>query len=151
ISVRLVQVPNSGTFPLICDSIRFIAVGCVYHRPKNQRSLDSYKEGDLNSLREKWTEILQRRQAYLQEQINELMSKSNKTQEEVEREHRLMNQWVSLVEERKASKCPSAGSEIPGAPDDNWVPPVGMENHVPVVYLDLNSKWNLDLAFSSLT
>lgn len=139
LSVRVCQVPDSGTLPVICESISFIAVGCVCVRSRAQKSLDSYQESDLSVLRDKWTDILQRRQEYLQEQINELMTKANKSQEEVERENRLMNQWVSLVEERKASKCPSSDSAIPGAPIDNWSPPPGMESHIPVLFLDLNS------------
>lgn len=50
-----------------------------------------------------------------------------------------MDQWVSLTEERNAVLVPSAGSGIPGAPAD-WVPPPGMEPHVPVLFLDLNGN-----------
>ncbi|XP_027197078.2 kinesin-like protein KIF13A isoform X2 [Dermatophagoides pteronyssinus] len=143
ILVRIENVPNSGTLPLIFHSIRFIQVGCVCVRSKVQKPLDSYQEGDLTVLNEKWSAILQKRQAYLQDQINKLMNKNtNKTQEDIEREHRLMNQWVTLVEERKVAKCPTPGSEIPGAPDDSWEPPVGMENHIPVIFLDLNNEMN---------
>nr|XP_046910356.1 kinesin-like protein KIF13B isoform X2 [Dermatophagoides farinae] len=144
ISVRVETVPNSGTLPLIFHSIQFIQVGCICVRSKVQKSLDSYQEGDLSLLHEKWSAILHKRQAYLQDQINKLMNKNkNKTQEDIEREHRLMNQWVTLVEERKVAKCPTPGSEIPGAPDDSWEIPDGMENHIPVIFLDLNNELNL--------
>lgn len=38
----------------------------------------------------------------------------------------LVNQWVSLTEERNAVLVPAAGSGIPGAPAA-WDPPSGME------------------------
>ncbi len=148
---------NGGTLPLLVDSVLWTAVGCVTVRPKGLlKSLDSYQEGDLNALTEKWSEALARRQAYLHEQITELMEKSNtgggkKSQEDIEREHRLTNQWVSLVEERNAAKCPPPGSEIPGAPaaednetadgEENENRPPGMESHVPVIFLDLNCEY----------
>lgn len=139
IVVRIQTLPNSGTLPFLCKSIRYVQIGCVCVRSKVQKSLDSYQESDLAVLNEKWSNILQKRQTYLQDQMNELLNKENKIQEDVERENRLMDQWVNLIEERKASKCPTSGSEIPGAPDDNWEPPVGMESHIPVIFLDINS------------
>lgn len=144
IAVRIAQVPGSGTLPLIVEAITSISVGCVYDRKKMHKSLDSYQEEDLNLLRDRWASALQRRQEYLQEQINELMVKTEKTPEEVEREQRLMTQWVSLVEERNASKCPTPDSGIPGAPSGSSrsnESNVGMEGHIPVIFLDLNSKF----------
>jgi kinesin family protein 13 len=44
-----------------------------------------------------------------------------------------------LTEERNAVLVPAAGSQIPGAPAD-WTPPPGMEQHIPVIFLDLNGK-----------
>lgn len=62
-----------------------------------------------------------------------------KTEQEKEREQSLVDQWVSLTEERNAVLVPAAGSGIPGAPAD-WNPPSGMEPHIPVLFLDLNGK-----------
>src|SRR5699024_1101739 len=92
IAVRVTPLADTGTLPIICDSIGWIAVGCVTVRPKALKSLDSYQESDLNALHEKWTDILTKRQEYLHEQITELMAKNNKSQEEKERELRLTNQ-----------------------------------------------------------
>lgn len=64
---------------------------------------------------------------------------SDKSEQDLEREQSLVDQWVSLTEERNAVLVPSAGSGIPGAPAD-WNPPAGMEPHVPVLFLDLNGK-----------
>lgn len=125
--------------------------------------LDSYQEEDLSVLREKWGEALLRRRQYLDQQIQRLINKnkqgkfpkvfklrlfyeqkqqlhficSDKTEEDVEREHSLVSQWVSLTEEQNAVLVPAAGSGIPGAPAD-WIPPAGMETHIPVLFLDLN-------------
>lgn len=63
----------------------------------------------------------------------------DKTEQDVEREQSLVDQWVSLTEERNAVLVPAAGSGIPGAPAD-WTPPQGMEPHIPVLFLDLNGN-----------
>ena len=46
----MVQIPNSGNGPLVCDSISSVAVGSVYLRNRYDDSLDSYQEVDL----ERW-------------------------------------------------------------------------------------------------
>ena len=142
ISVKVVPVQESGTLPVICDSITSLAVGCVCVRSKSQKGLDSYQEEDLTDLREKWSEALNKRRDYLDDQIKRLINKQNKSKEDNEREQSLIDQWVQLTEERNAVNCPTPGSEIPGAPSD-WDPPPGMENHIPVIFLDLNSESNI--------
>ena len=62
---------------------------------------------------------------------------TEKTEADVEREKSLIDQWVCLTEERNAVLVPAAGTGIPGAPAD-WTPPSGMEQHMPVIFLDLN-------------
>lgn len=136
--VEVRPVHNSGTLPIICQSIVTIAVGSVCKRSKLQMALDSYQEEDLAVLREKWGEALLRRRQYLDQQIQRLIHKQDKTEEDVEREHSLVSQWVSLTEEQNAVLVPAAGSGIPGAPAD-WIPPSGMETHIPVLFLDLNA------------
>lgn len=71
--VRPVQ--NSGTLPIICQSIVDIAMGSVIVRSRLQRPLDSYQEEDLAVLREKWTEALERRKQYLNSQIQKIDKK----------------------------------------------------------------------------
>ncbi|RZF41670.1 hypothetical protein LSTR_LSTR015231 [Laodelphax striatellus] len=63
---------------------------------------------------------------------------ADKTEQDSEREQSLVDQWVSLTEERNAVLVPTSGSGIPGAPAD-WDPPPGMEPHIPVLFLDLNA------------
>ncbi|OXU31703.1 hypothetical protein TSAR_007206 [Trichomalopsis sarcophagae] len=65
-------------------------------------------------------------------------SVTDKSDQDIEREQSLVDQWVNLTEERNAVLVPSAGSGIPGAPAD-WNPPIGMEPHIPVLFLDLNA------------
>ncbi|PNF28377.1 hypothetical protein B7P43_G17067 [Cryptotermes secundus] len=138
IQVRVKPVQNSGTLPIICQSIVSIAIGSVSMRSRLQKPLDSYQEEDLAVLREKWSDALMRRRQYLDQQIQRLINKQDKTEQDSEREQSLVDQWVSLTEERNAVLVPSAGSGIPGAPAD-WDPPPGMEPHVPVLFLDLNA------------
>ncbi|KAL1258576.1 hypothetical protein QQF64_009153, partial [Cirrhinus molitorella] len=148
VSVRPVQ--HSGTLPLLVEAVPSVSIGCVSARSvKLQRPLDSYQkeedadmdsyqEEDLNCVRERWSDALIKRREYLEEQIKKIINKPEKSEEDVEREARLVEQWVGLTEERNAVLVPAPGSGIPGAPA-HWVPPAGMEAHIPVLFLDLNA------------
>ncbi|KAK3087726.1 hypothetical protein FSP39_009709 [Pinctada imbricata] len=138
IMVRVKPVVDSGTLPLICDSITSVCVGCIYSRQKILKGFDSYQESDLTSLRERWSEALTKRKEYLHEQLQRLINKSDKSEADCDRERALMEQWVSLTEERNAVMVPSPGSGIPGAPADTETAP-NMEMHMPVLFLDLNA------------
>ncbi|XP_062841393.1 kinesin-like protein KIF13A isoform X1 [Trichomycterus rosablanca] len=139
LEVCIKPVQHSGTLPLLVEAVLSVSIGCVSARStKLQRALDSYQEEDLNCVRERWSEALIKRREYLDEQIKKIMSKSEKCEEDAEREARLVEQWVGLTEERNAVLVPAPGSGIPGAPAQ-WVPPPGMEAHVPVLFLDLNA------------
>lgn len=139
IQVRVKPVQNSGTLPIICQSIVKIEVGSVLVRNRLQKPLDSYQEEDLTVLREKWSDALMRRRQYLDQQIKKIIDKQEKTEQDIERENSLMDQWVNLTEERNAVLVPAPGSGIPGAPAV-WNPPPGMEPYVPVLFLDLNGN-----------
>ncbi|XP_060606101.1 kinesin-like protein KIF13A, partial [Ruditapes philippinarum] len=138
ILTRIKSRADSGTLPLICDSVSSLAIGCICARSKLQKGLDSYQEEDLGHLRDRWNEALSRRHKYLDSQIQSLINKTDKTEADCDRERALIDQWVSLTEERNAVMVPAAGSEIPGAPAD-WEAPPDMEQHRPVLFLDLNS------------
>ena len=91
-------------------------------------------------LRDRWSEALDRRREYLNTQIQKFINKSDKTELESEREQRLVNQWVRLTDERNAVIAPTDGSGIPGAPSGpNTFPGLGCEEHIPVIFLDLNA------------
>ena len=76
IYVCIKPVQNSGTLPIICESISHLSIGCVTARQsKLQKGLDSYQEEDLNLLREKWSEALEKRREYLDEQLQKIMHK----------------------------------------------------------------------------
>uniref|UniRef100_A0A665VJ84 Kinesin family member 13A n=1 Tax=Echeneis naucrates TaxID=173247 RepID=A0A665VJ84_ECHNA len=139
LQVCVKPVQNSGTLPLLAEAVLSVSIGCVSARStKLQRPLDSYQEEDLNCVRERWSEALIKRREYLDEQIKKIINKHEKSEEDIEREARLVEQWVGLTEERNAVLVPAAGSGIPGAPAD-WCPPAGMEAHIPVLFLDLNA------------
>lgn len=78
IVARVNPVQNSGTLPIICQSIISIAIGSVTVRSRLQKPLDSYQEEDLTVLREKWSEALGRRRKYLDQQIQKLINKEGK-------------------------------------------------------------------------
>ncbi|KPJ07331.1 Kinesin-like protein KIF13A [Papilio machaon] len=140
VAVRVRPAHNSGTLPIICQHIVSVELGSVTVRSRLQKPLDSYQEEDLAVLRERWSEALARRRQHLHAQLQKLvnMSPSMKSERDMEREQSLVEQWVSLTEERNAVLVPSPGSPIPGAPAA-WNPPPGMEQHIPVLFLDLNA------------
>jgi kinesin family protein 13 len=137
ILVRVNPYPgDTGTLPLICESISSVAVGGVSVRSRILNELDSYQDQDLRTLKEKWKDALDRRRIYLRDQMLQLDSKVGKTEEDEDRGKRLMEQWVNLLEEEKVLDDPH--SDIPGA-DPADPPSKGMEAHVPVVFLDMTT------------
>uniref|UniRef100_A0A8C3RSI0 Kinesin family member 13A n=1 Tax=Chelydra serpentina TaxID=8475 RepID=A0A8C3RSI0_CHESE len=122
VQVTVKPVQHSGTLPLMVEAILSVSVGCVTARStKLQRGLDSYQEEDLNCVRERWSDALIKRREYLDEQIKKISNKQEKTEDEIEREARLLEQWMGLTEERNAVLVPAPGSGIPGAPADWYV------------------------------
>ncbi|XP_040204036.1 kinesin-like protein KIF13B [Rana temporaria] len=157
VGVRSVQ--DSGTLPLIEESILSVSVGCVKivhtksgksqdtHQDSGE-DVDSYQDRDLDRLKRKWLNALTKRQEYLDQQLQKLVSKPDKTEDDADREAQLLEMRLTLTEERNSVLVPSAGSGIPGSPA-NWTPVSGMETHIPVIFLDLNaddfsSQDNLD-------
>jgi len=68
-------VHNSGTLPIICESISHVSIGCVCARSQLQKGLDSYQEEDLSILRDKWSDALAKRRDYLDDQLQRIMNK----------------------------------------------------------------------------
>ncbi|XP_066531682.1 kinesin-like protein KIF13B isoform X2 [Hoplias malabaricus] len=147
VDVRSVQ--DSGTMPLIAEIILGVSIGCVEIRQARPAKasdsqepegdeMDSYQERDLERLRRQWLAALTKRQEYLDEHLQTLVSKADKSEDDVEREAQLLECRLTLTEERNAVMVPSAGSGIPGAPAE-WVPVPGMETHIPVLFLDLSA------------
>nr|XP_020669064.1 kinesin-like protein KIF13B [Pogona vitticeps] len=127
IQVEVKSVQESGTLPLMEESILSVAVGCVQTRnirpPKNHENhqeedddMDSYQDRDLERLRRKWLNALTKRQEYLDQQLQKLAGKPDKTEDDADREAQLLEMRLTLTEERNAVMVPSAGSGIPGAP-----------------------------------
>uniref|UniRef100_A0A8R1HTD9 Kinesin motor domain-containing protein n=1 Tax=Caenorhabditis japonica TaxID=281687 RepID=A0A8R1HTD9_CAEJA len=135
-----VNVAAPDGLPLSIDSISSVSIGAIMAvKPNsNSKAIDSYQEEDLDKIRKQWSHALKSRQFYLQHQLDTLSAKSGKSEAELDREHSLMGQWVALTEERTAVECPAPNSCIPGAPCD-WIAPEGVERHIPVLFLDLNS------------
>uniref|UniRef100_A0A8C6LQP3 Kinesin family member 13B n=1 Tax=Nothobranchius furzeri TaxID=105023 RepID=A0A8C6LQP3_NOTFU len=112
VRVEVRPVPDSGTMPLIVSSILSVSIGDV--------------------------KVHQTRPKHAPRSVSPLPpQRSNKSEDDVERESQLLECRLTLTEERNAVLVPSAGSGIPGAPGErNPVP--GMETHVPVLFLDLS-------------
>uniref|UniRef100_A0A671L8F1 Kinesin-like protein KIF13B n=1 Tax=Sinocyclocheilus anshuiensis TaxID=1608454 RepID=A0A671L8F1_9TELE len=158
IQVEVRSVQDSGTMPLIAEIILGVSIGCVEIRqarltknnePQEGDEMDSYQERDLERLRRQWLTALTKRQEYLDQHLQMLVSKTDKSEDDVDREAQLLEWRLTLTEERNAVMVPSAGSGIPGAPAE-WVPVPGMETHIPVLFLDLSaddfsSQENLDV------
>lgn len=135
--VRVNPVADSGTLPIICEAITSVSIGGVQVRSRALSELDSYQEDDLKLLKEKWKDVLDLRRSYLRDQMIKLENKKDKTDDDEERQKKLLDQWVGLLEEEKALDDPH--SEIPGA-DPPEPRDKGMEQHVPVIFLDLSSE-----------
>nr|XP_019588675.1 PREDICTED: kinesin-like protein KIF13B isoform X2 [Rhinolophus sinicus] len=149
VQVEVKSVQESGTLPLMEECILSVGIGCVKVRalrsPKThdafheeEEDMDSYQDRDLERLRRKWLNALTKRQEYLDQQLQKLVSKHDKTEDDADREAQLLEMRLTLTEERNAVMVPSAGSGIPGAPAE-WTPVPGMETHIPVIFLDLNA------------
>ncbi|XP_054900171.1 kinesin-like protein KIF13B isoform X3 [Poeciliopsis prolifica] len=146
VRVEVRPVQDSGTMPLIAASIVSVSLGDVKVRqiPKNNphpdggEDMDSYQEVDLERMREQWLITLTERQEYLDQQLQRIVTKPDKSEDDVERESQLLECRLTLTEERNAVLVPSAGSGIPGAPVER-VPVPGMETHIPVLFLDLSA------------
>ncbi|XP_077419188.1 kinesin-like protein KIF13B isoform X2 [Vanacampus margaritifer] len=139
IQVDVRSVQDSGTMPLISEIVLAVSVGCVEITSTISTEgdeMDSYQERDLERLRRQWLAALTKRQEYLDQHLQSLVSKAEKTEDDMEREAQLLEWRLTLTEERNAVMVPSAGSGIPGAPAE-WVPLPGMETHIPVLFLNL--------------
>ncbi|XP_071403710.1 kinesin-like protein KIF13B isoform X2 [Pithys albifrons albifrons] len=155
VQVEVRSVQESGTLPLMEESILSVGIGCVQIKhvksqphQEEEDEMDSYQDRDLERLRRKWLCALTKRQEYLDQQLQKLVGKPDKTEDDADREAQLLEMRLTLTEERNAVMVPSAGSGIPGAPAE-WTPVAGMETHIPVIFLDLNaddfsSQDNLD-------
>nr|XP_046229125.1 kinesin-like protein KIF13B isoform X3 [Scatophagus argus] len=149
VQVEVRSVPDSGTMPLIAASILSVSIGDIKVRQMRpfkgsesqwggDEEMDSYQEVDLERMREQWLDTLTQRQEYLDQQLQKIVCKPDKSEDDVERESQLLECRLTLTEERNAVLVPSAGSGIPGAPVER-VPLPGMETHVPVLFLDLSA------------
>uniref|UniRef100_A0A8C3AK19 Kinesin family member 13B n=1 Tax=Cyclopterus lumpus TaxID=8103 RepID=A0A8C3AK19_CYCLU len=146
VQVEVRSVLDSGTMPLIAASILSVSIGDVKVRQISKSSgsqwsgdedMDSYQEVDLERMREQWLVTLTQRQEYLDQQLQKIVCKPDKSEDDLERESQLLECRLTLTEERNAVLVPSAGSGIPGAPVER-VPVPGMETHIPVLFLDLS-------------
>uniref|UniRef100_A0A8C6VAM5 Kinesin family member 13Bb n=1 Tax=Neogobius melanostomus TaxID=47308 RepID=A0A8C6VAM5_9GOBI len=138
VQVEVRSVPDSGTMPLIAASIVSVSIGDVKVRQAQQsRGGETNWEVDLERMRQQWLLILTQRQEYLDQQLQKIVSKPDKSEDDVERESQLLECRLTLTEERNAVLVPSAGSGIPGAPVERSV----TAKLIPALG---SSRWGLD-------
>ncbi len=135
---------NGALFNLEAHKIDRVSAGCVLARDVGtSQPLDSYQEVGLNNLKDKCRKILETRKQYLYEQLKEL--ETLETEEDKERYEILCKQLVDLGEDQASIDAPSDNSNLPGSVID-WEPYPNMEEHVPIIYLDLNQSLNTSLS-----
>lgn len=75
ILTQVKPISDSGTLPIICEAHSLVSIGGVCARSRLQKGLDSYQEEDLNILRVRWNDALDKRREYLDEQLQQIMNK----------------------------------------------------------------------------
>lgn len=128
---------NGMLFNLDAHKIERLSVGCVQGQDMGTVPLDSYQEIDLNRLKEKCRQILENRKQYLQSQLSQQLSESNKSDDDKERYESLCKQLAELGDEQAAIDAPGENTHLPGS-TIQWKPPDGVEQHVPIVFIELN-------------
>uniref|UniRef100_A0A8C1X4I7 Kinesin family member 13Bb n=1 Tax=Cyprinus carpio TaxID=7962 RepID=A0A8C1X4I7_CYPCA len=140
VGVRSVQ--DSGTMPLITESVLSVSIGnmfgCVLYLLASTVRRDVDELHAYGSLEIKCVSSLVKMRAKCLTAASFPLALVDKSEEDVESESQLLECRLTLTEERNAVLVPSAGSSIPGAPAE-WAPVPGMETHIPVIFLDLNS------------
>uniref|UniRef100_A0A8C5TT51 Kinesin family member 13B n=1 Tax=Malurus cyaneus samueli TaxID=2593467 RepID=A0A8C5TT51_9PASS len=104
IQVEVKSVQESGTLPLMEESILSVGIGCV--QIKHIKS-QNYQDRDLERLRRKWLCALTKRQEYLDQQLQKLVGKPDKSEDDADREAQLLEMRLTLTEERNAVMVPS--------------------------------------------
>lgn len=127
---------NGSLFTILPHRIDKVLIGCIEARDTISIPLDSYQEADLTRLRTRWSEILEKRKQFLQEQLGELTSGSD---EEKELSESMMKQLTDLGAEQVTIDAPSDNSHLPGS-TIQWQPENGMEQHVPIIFIDLDNS-----------
>uniref|UniRef100_A0A674JTB6 Kinesin family member 13B n=1 Tax=Terrapene triunguis TaxID=2587831 RepID=A0A674JTB6_9SAUR len=149
IQAEVKSVQESGTLPLMEEALLSVGVGCVQIRHvKSQKVHETHQDRDLERLRRKWLNVLTKRQEYLDQQLQKLDSKPDKTEDDTDREAQLLEMRLTLTEERNAVMVPSAGSGIPGAPAE-WYERYYMPHTVLVSFNIFESSVLLADDFSS--
>ncbi|XP_065186816.1 kinesin-like protein KIF13B isoform X2 [Sycon ciliatum] len=157
VQVSVTPVRGSGLAPISCHSITSISMGAVVHQNKAAISLDSFQDTDLQRLRQRWSDALMRRRAYLDDQIHKIVDKKDlivksqgKSQETRKRddnyrESELIDEWTQLQIERQVVLEPAPGTGVPGAPSTRHrFIPIGMELRIPTLFMDVNTSLPAD-------
>ena len=136
IQISVQNVQSSGRTEL--GSIQNVEIGSVVVRAKQDVPLDSFQEQDLNIIKEKWGDMLMLRKEYLDREMKNLMDKHDKTSEDVEKETKLIDEWLQMQQERNVL-AHSDFSKILGM-SKNWYLPLGYESRHPIIFIDVENE-----------
>ena len=133
ISIQTVQSSNL----IELGSIQDVEIGSVVVRAKQDVPLDSFQEHDFNIMKEKWGQTLVLRKEYLDSEMKSLMDKHDKTSEDVEKETKLIDEWLQMQQERNVL-VHSDFSQMLGT-SKNWYLPLGYESRPPIIFIDVEN------------
>ena len=136
IQISVQNVQSSGRTEL--GSIQNVEIGSVVVRAKQDVPLDSFQEQDFNIMKEKWGEMLLLRKEFLDKEMKNLMDKHDKTSEDVEKETKLIDEWLQMQQERNVL-VHSDFSQILGM-SKNWYLPLGYESRPPIIFIDVENE-----------
>ena len=135
IQISVQNVQSSGRTEL--GSIQSVEIGSVIVRAKQDVPLDSFQEQDFNIMKERWGQMLLLRKDYLDSEMKILMDKRDKTSEDVERETKLIDEWLQMQQERNVL-VHSDFSQMLGM-SKNWYLPLGYESRPPIIFIDVEN------------
>ena len=119
--------------------IHNVEIGSVVMRAKQNVPLDSFQEQDFNIIKEKWGQTLLLRKDYLDSEMKILMDKHDKTSEDVERETKLIDEWLQMQQERNVLQdSHSDFSKLLGM-SKSWYLPLGYESIPPIIFIDVEN------------
>ncbi|CAF1265522.1 unnamed protein product [Adineta ricciae] len=131
-------LPRSDALPFHIDTIRSIDIGSVNARKLDAPvQLDSYQDHDLQSLKEQWLNLIEKRKSGVETKLRSLHHQTNKSEHEIQKENMLLEEIRQLAQEQDIAVLPPPATGIPGSPAD-WDPPETVELHRPLIFLDLD-------------
>ncbi|UJR08835.1 hypothetical protein I4U23_013089 [Adineta vaga] len=131
-------LPRSNALPFHIDTIRSVEIGSISTRKIDAPvQLDSYQEEDLQSLKQQWLGLIEKRKIHAESQLNASHQQTIKNAHDIQKENILLEELRQLAQEQDIAVLPPSLSGIPGSPAA-WNPPQVIEAHRPLIFLDVD-------------